>query len=244
MAQKISKSDYLVVLSQLVHHRIMSGYSNKPYIIGITGGSGSGKTTFIKELRKRFPEKELCILSQDDYYKPRELQMPDPKGIRNFDLPDSIDSIRLEKDVMRLCKGEVVRKEEYTFNNPRKTPRILEFTPAPTLVLEGLFVFYIESIFNKLDLKVFIHAKENLKVIRRIKRDQIERNYPLEDVLYRYQHHVLPAYEKHIYPFMEKSDIVINNNESFDRGLEVLEGFIHTKVRETTVKPGKEKVEF
>lgn len=203
-----------------------------PYIIGISGGSGSGKTTFIKELRNRINEDDLCILSQDDYYKNRENQKLDPRGVRNFDLPDSIDVDQLVEDVKKLCSGKPVTKQEYTFNNPGKNPETLQFYPAPVLVLEGLFVFYIKSIFDQLDLKVFIHAKENLKVIRRIKRDQIERNYPLEDVLYRYQHHVLPAYEKHIYPFMDQSDIVINNNDNFFNGLSVLEGFIRNKIYE------------
>ncbi|TVQ43526.1 MAG: uridine kinase [Saprospirales bacterium] len=209
----------------------MAEKNQQPFIIGITGGSGSGKTSFIKELRKRISEQELCILSQDDYYKPRDLQRADDKGVHNFDLPESIDVDRLIADVNKLISGETIVKEEYTFNNPKASPKLLQFHPAPILVLEGLFVFHIKSIFDLLDLKVFIHAKENLKVIRRIKRDRIERNYPLDDVLYRYQYHVLPAYEKHILPYMEEADIVINNNHHFRNGLDVLEGFIRDRLR-------------
>jgi uridine kinase len=73
---------------------------------------------------------------------------------------------------------------------------------------------------------VFLHAKDNLKVIRRIKRDQIERNYPLDDVLYRYEHHVLPTFERYIQPYISDCDIIINNNTRFDMGLNVLKGFI------------------
>jgi uridine kinase len=103
---------------------------------------------------------------------------------------------------------------------------MLTFYPAPVIIVEGLFVFHYKKIAPLLDLKVFINAKENLKVIRRIYRDQVERNYPIEDVLYKYQHHVLPAYERYILPYKEEADLVINNNEHFDQGLKVLIGFL------------------
>lgn len=203
----------------------------KPLIVGITGGSGSGKTTFIRKLHERFSREELCILSQDDYYRPREEQYRDEQGIHNFDLPHSIDKKAFVRDVKRLMEGEVVRRQEYTFNNENATPRSLAFEPAPILIVEGLFVFHFKKIRKLLDLKVFLHAKENLKVIRRIKRDQVERNYPIEDVLYRYEHHVLPTFERYIKPYMDEADLVINNNQQFDWGLEVLSGFLQAYLR-------------
>lgn len=198
----------------------------KPLVIGITGGSGSGKTLFITKLRKRFGEEEICLISQDDYYCPKEEQETDDKGIINFDRPRSIDKDAFYDDIRDLMKGNVVQRPEYTFNNEKIIPQMLTFKPAPILLVEGLFVFHFKKIRNILDLKIFLHAKENLKVIRRIKRDQIERNYPLDDVLYRYQHHVLPAYEKYIEPYTQEADIVINNNENFEMGLEVLAGYL------------------
>lgn len=198
----------------------------KPLVIGITGGSGSGKTLFIKNLRERFDQGEICLISQDDYYCPIEQQEKDEQGVVNFDLPRSIDKEAFLKDIKSLIKGKTIRRPEYTFNNESITPKMLTFRPAPILLVEGLFVFHFRKIRKIMDLKVFLHAKENLKVIRRIKRDKIERNYPLDDVLYRYQHHVLPAFEKYIEPYIEKADVVINNNENFEMGLEVLSGFM------------------
>lgn len=198
------------------------------YIIGITGGSGSGKTSLIHSLKEHFDKSELCVVSQDDYYYPREEQRKDTNGICNYDLPTSVDLKALVQDVNRLKEGEEVRRKEYTFNNPDREARLLTFKPAPVLLIEGLFIFAEADLFRQFDLSIFVHAKENLKVIRRIKRDQLERNYPLDDVLYRYQNHVLPAFEKFIAPFREEADIVINNNKNFNAGLDVLKSLIHS----------------
>ncbi|MCE7926408.1 MAG: uridine kinase [Haliscomenobacteraceae bacterium CHB4] len=207
----------------------------KPYIIGISGGSGSGKTSFIRRLRASFSEDELCILSQDDYYLPREQQHRDHNDELNFDLPKSFDKKRFRKDIEQLMAGEAVTIQEYTFNNPNAQPRTLTFRPAPILVIEGLFVFHFKKIAPMLDLKVFINAKENLKIIRRIMRDQVERGYPLDDVLYKYQHHVLPSFERFIQPYKEEADIVVNNNRDFERGLEVLTGFLKSKLKDVVL---------
>jgi uridine kinase len=206
----------------------------KPFIIGLTGGSGSGKTTFINNIREEFSSDEICIVSQDDYYFRRELQKKDEQGIENFDRPKSINKKEFVADVKGLIRGDTITREEYTFNNKEATPQILTFEPAPIIIVEGIFVFHYKKMRNLFDLKIFLHAKENLKVIRRIKRDRVERNYPLEDVLYRYENHVMPTFEKYILPYLDSADIVINNNKKFDMGLAVMKGFLRSKINEMT----------
>lgn len=194
----------------------------KPYTIGITGGSGSGKTFFLKTLADQFTDQEISVISQDNYYHPRAQQKKDERGITNFDLPDAIDNEKFYQDILQIKKGETLTKTEYTFNNPDRTPQTLVFKPAPVLIVEGLFVQYFPEIERELDLRVFIEAKDYVKLTRRIRRDQEERGYDLDDVLYRYHHHVMPVYESHIAPLMHNADIVIPNNSNFNRALEVL----------------------
>jgi len=195
---------------------------NQPYTIGITGGSGSGKTFFIKNLADRFASDELCLISQDHYYNARESQKEDDRGIKNFDLPESIDYKQFLHDIHVLKSGKVLTKQEYTFNNPNVSPKILEFRPAPIIIVEGLFVQYFPEIDRELDLKIFIEAKDYLKLSRRIRRDNEERGYDLDDVLYRYQNHVMPVYESLIEPLKHRADIVIPNNSHFGRALDIL----------------------
>lgn len=198
----------------------------RPLVIGITGGSGSGKTTFINKLREGFTDQQVCLLSMDNYYYPREEQKLDDKGVYNFDRPKSINKEAFKKDLQKLISGKEVHRQEYVFNNELVEPRILTFHPAPVIITEGLFVFHYKRVRKLLDMRIFLHAKDNLKVVRRIKRDRVERNYPLEDVLYRYEHHVMPAFEKYVAPYREEADLIVNNNSDFNMGLKVVRGFL------------------
>ena len=204
----------------------------KPFTIGITGGSGSGKTSFINELKEQFEPEEVCVISQDNYYKPRDEQFIDEKGWCNFDLPSAIDRKSFMEDVGQLISGLEVRRKEYVYNNEINEDRYTVYHPAPIIIVEGIFVLHFSEIQKLLDLKVYLHAKDNLKVIRRIKRDQYDRNYDLEEILYRYEHHVLPTFERYIKPYMEDSDIIVNNSGQFKNALFVMGGFLKNYIYE------------
>jgi len=203
----------------------------KPFIVGITGGSASGKTTFLSRLLASYAPEDICLVSQDNYYLDRDQQLQDANGYYNFDLPGSIDSAAYAHDILRLSQGETVHRKEYTFNNPNVVPRQLEFKPSPIVVVEGIFVFYFEEVAKLLDMKVYIDAKEYIKLQRRILRDKVERGYDLDDVLYRYTNHVAPTYEKYIKPFKNDADVIIPNNRNFEVGLEVLVTYLNTKIK-------------
>ena len=201
----------------------------KPYLIGITGGSASGKTAFLNELMAGLGD-NVCLVSQDHYYKPRDLQERDEAGVINFDRPESIDREKFYEDILHLKQGKTVEKLEYTFNNPAVKPQVLTFRPAPVVVIEGLFVLYFEEIKNLLDLKLFVDAESHIALKRRIIRDKEERGYDLDDVLYRFEKHVMPAYERYLRPTRNEADLIIPNNLHYHNASVVLRGFLLSKI--------------
>ena len=190
--------------------------NNKPFIVGIAGGSGSGKTYFLQSLLKHFDNKDICIISQDDYYIPVGELSAEENKLYNFDLPSTIDADKFYEDLLKLVNGDVIYKKEYTFNNQKVTPKLLECKPAPILVIEGLFIFHFPSINNLIDLRVFIDADEDLALKRRLHRDKVERGYSDDDILYKWHNHVRPAFDEYLLPYKTSADFVINNNEVVD----------------------------
>lgn len=184
----------------------------KPYIIGVTGGSGSGKTFFLKSFLKHFAEDEISLISQDDYYIPAHTKTPEENRAYNFDLPESFQREKFHRDLLSLIKGEKIFQEEYTYNNPALTAKIVEINPAPILIVEGLFIFHFEEINALLDHRIFIHADEDVALKRRIKRDFIERGYSEEDVRYKWNHHVSPAFAEFLLPYKTQCNQIIENN--------------------------------
>jgi uridine kinase len=195
-------------------------------IVGLAGGSASGKTSFIKALSSHFKPSELAILSQDNYYKPLSKQQFDDQGEINFDLPSAIDFKRLRSDLAKLSGGSAVEIVEYTFNNPSVFPKTILIHPAPIILVEGLFVYADPKLKKQFDWRLYIHAQPEIAISRRISRDTSERGMHKDQVLYQWQKHVLPAYDKHLEPHREDSHYIIDNTTHFNNCLnEVIEHF-------------------
>jgi len=185
---------------------------NKPFVIGVAGGSGSGKTFFLNCFLNHFSDSEISLISQDDYYKPKEQQPIDENGWINFDLPECIDDLKLLHDLKLLLSGEVVLKKEYTFNMAEDQAKTLTINPAPIIVVEGLFIFHYKELAELFDMKIFLDADEEVTLNRRIKRDSEERGYDRDMVMYQWINHVLPAYNQFLLPYKGSADKVIINN--------------------------------
>lgn len=194
-------------------------------LIGVTGGSGSGKTLFIQKLINRLPE--VALHSMDNYYIDRHLQPKDSNGIENFDTLESIDLKRFTSDFKKLANGESLQVKEYNYNNKDAPQQTIEVNSAPIILAEGIFTLHVKELRKLLDLKIYIETPGFLMLKRRIIRDAEERGYDLKDVLYRFEHHVVPSFKKYIEPSRRWADIIIPNHENFDTALDVITTYLN-----------------
>lgn len=202
-----------------------------PYVVGICGGTASGKTKLLFDLQNAFEEKCISVLSLDNYYKDIEEQYVDENGIEDFDKPSSIDLLAFAEDLKKLRQGETIRRKEYTFNNAEAPENYIVTPPAPIIIVEGLFIFHQPEIREQIDLKIFVETQIHLAMKRRIRRDAVERNYDLDDVLYRFEHHVMPAYARYIEPYKAIVDLIVpNNGTNFDNARKVIESYLRLQV--------------
>tara|TARA_X000001036_G_C20689680_1_gene808970 strand:+ start:1200 stop:1826 length:627 start_codon:yes stop_codon:yes gene_type:complete len=191
-------------------------------IIGIAGGSGSGKTLFANDLIKHFSKNQISQVSLDNYYLPLDVQVKDEQGVENFDLPEAIDHHRLYSDLIKLKSGIPIELMEYNFNQKKVKPKTLIIQPCPVIIIEGLFVFYYPKLSKILDVKIFLEAPEDVMLKRRLERDSHHRGYTIDEVVYQFERHALPAYKKYILPLKNQADILISNHHDFDEPLALI----------------------
>ncbi len=201
------------------------------YLVGIVGASASGKTRFLRDLIERLPEKSRSVLSLDNYYHPIERQQGDANGRANFDLPTALDWPQFRTDLAALQRGDPVVRPEYTFNHRDKPSGSITVSPAPILILEGLFLFHDAEIRAALDMRVFIDADEEICRQRRLQRDVHERGYSAEHSAYCWENHVLPAYREFVLPHRDEAHLIVANNTDFAAGLDALSRHLHALAR-------------
>ena len=195
-------------------------------LFGISGSSGSGKSFIVKFLKSSLGPEVLSVIYHDNYYKKREDQEKDRRGNYNFDLPSSFHQDELVEDLIKIKSGKSIIRKEYTFNNPKINPRSLRVEPKPIIIVEGLFLFNDPNISKFLDKKIFIDCDLNVMIDRRITRDHEKRGYDKSDVLYKYNNHVLPAFNKFILPHKNKSDLIVNNSKNNNSAPEAILEYI------------------
>jgi uridine kinase len=186
-------------------------------IVGICGGSGSGKTTLLDKLSEYYAYLNPSVFSMDNYYKPIEEQAIDKNGKVNFDLPTALEERRLVDDLYRLLQGEEIMVKEYHFNAPPDLDTTIIIKPSKLIIVEGLFLFHYEKVRCILDYSIFISVSPEEQLDRRIKRDQENRGYSKEEILYQWEHHVMPCYHNYLLPYHSLADFRFRNDNHADK---------------------------
>lgn len=180
----------------------------KPVIIGIAGGSGSGKTTVTKAIIKEF-KNDLVIIPQDAYYQLYDKIPTVKKGIKNFDHPAAIDNALLIKQIMTLKQGTAVEMPVYDFKTHKRQEETVPISPKPIIIVEGILIFENEELRNQMDIKIFVDTDSDIRILRRIKRDMIERGRTLESIIQQYEDTVRPMHVEFVEPSKRYADIIL-----------------------------------
>lgn len=198
--------------------------------IGIAGGTGCGKTTVVNQIIEQLPSDEVGILSQDSYYKDLSDLSYEERCQINFDHPGTIDFDLLESHLKTLKAGRPVEQPVYSFSQHNRTPETLLTHPSKVMIIEGILIMTQPEIRDLCDIKIFVHADSDERLIRRLKRDISERNRSLTEVLDRYQHTLKPMHEQFIEPTKEFADIIIPNNKYNTVAVDIVRTIISEKL--------------
>ena len=181
-------------------------------VIGIAGGTGSGKTTVVNQILNELPVDEVCVISQDSYYKSTYNLSYEERIKINFDHPRAIDFELLEQHIITLKSGKEIQQPIYSFVTHNRTKDTLKTQPRKVVIVEGILIFNSKKLLDLFDIKIFVHADADERLIRRVKRDIKERGRDIDEVLNRYKETLKPMHQQFIEPTKSFADIIIPND--------------------------------
>ena len=199
-------------------------------IIGIAGGTGSGKTTVVEQIIQELDILDIGVIYQDDYYKDLSHLSYEERTKVNFDHPRSIDFDLLVEQLKQLRSGEGVKQPIYSFKEHNRTDQTKKLSPKKVMIVEGILLLNNPALRNLFDVKIYVHADSDERLIRRIKRDIEKRNRTLDEVIARYQNTLKPMHLEFIEPSKEFADIIIPNNKFNNVAIEVVRTLVREKL--------------
>ena len=179
-------------------------------IIGIAGGSGSGKSTLTEYLKKRFGD-DLTVIRHDDYYKEQHALTYEQRVTVNYDCPEAFDTALLVEHLRELKQGRAVDRPVYDYTIHDRSDAICHVEPTPVIVLDGILILENKDLCGLMDVKIFVDTDDDIRILRRIERDVMERDRSLSSIISQYRNTVKPMHEKYVQPSRRNADIVILN---------------------------------
>ena len=200
-------------------------------VIGIAGGTGSGKTTVVNKIINSFPAGEVAVIPQDSYYKDSSHIPPEDRSMINFDEPAAIEWTLLEKHLDELKSGNSIEMPTYSYLTCTRQPETVHVEPREVIIIEGILVLGQPELRGKMDVKVFVDADADDRLIRVISRDCIQRNRTPQMVIDRYQDVLKPMHEKYIEPSKRFADIILPQGGSNTVAIKLLTDYIESRLK-------------
>ncbi|BAO56490.1 uridine kinase [Nonlabens marinus] len=199
-------------------------------ILGIAGGTGSGKTTVVSQVAHEYPDSDVTVISQDSYYKDTSHLTYEERVKINFDHPSSIDFDLLKEHLHQLREGKTIDQPVYSFVEHNRTSEIVKTAPSNVVIVEGILILTQPEIRNLFDIKVYIDCDSDERLIRRLKRDISDRGRDLDEVLDRYQTTLKPMHQQFIEPTKAYADVIIPTNRLNEVGVKILRSILDQKL--------------
>ena len=199
-------------------------------VIGIAGGTGSGKTTVVNQIINELPEDEVCVISQDSYYKATDNLSYEERRKINFDHPRAIDFDLLETHISDLKSGKTIQQPIYSFKTHNRTKDTIKTHPRKVVIIEGILIFNSKKLLDLFDIKIFVHADADERLIRRVRRDIKERGRDIDEVLDRYKDTLKPMHQQFIEPTKNFADIIIPNDRYNTVAIDIVRTVINERL--------------
>jgi len=200
-------------------------------VVGIAGGSASGKTTVVNKVKEFFGD-NITVIGHDNYYKAHNDMTYEERTLLNYDHPNAFDTERMIEDVKKLKKGETVEIPVYDYSVHNRSKETQTIKPQSVVVLEGILLLYDGRLRDLMDVKIFVDAPADERLVRRIKRDMAERDRSLQSVLSQYQDTVRPMHEQFVEPTKAYADIIIPRGGDNHVGIGILQSFLEKMLGE------------
>lgn len=202
---------------------VQSIRTNKIFIVGIAGGTGSGKTTLANDLANNLGNENVTILDADAYYKDLSHMLRGQRRQINFDHPDAVDIPLLESHILALKSGHAVNKPIYDYANHSRTGKTTHLPSRRVVLVEGILVLSLEEIHRHFDLKIFVEEAADIRLIRRIHRDMNERGRNLESILQQYTETVIPMFDAFVAPSRKHADMIVDSGKGAQKVIHFIE---------------------
>ncbi len=180
-----------------------------PVVLGIAGGSGSGKTTVLNHILREFGADPIAILDHDAYYRDLSHLSPEKRARFNFDHPDALETQLMRKHLDQLIEGEAIEKPVYDFTTHTRRKETETVEPRPVIIIEGILVLAESLLEERMDIKIYVDAADDIRLMRRIRRDMQERGRSIEGILRQYERTVRPMHLEFVEPSKREADIII-----------------------------------